>query len=402
MAGVFFDKDNIEGYLETNQYSPFGFHVGVPYFSHNGYRHKIWMLLERGEGSDNSPLVNIVTNEGNTALYVRLTDGKLDCKIQIYNNPSRYFQFTTVDPLPLDELIEIAAIFDYPGKYADNGNLKIYINGTSVAVTTAGYYPSTSNTIFDTCIKVDIGRGDATIDVAKNVFIKDLAILPEAVSGSPAPDNFQLSIGKWQGDFSSSDDLKLVCSRTNYDGDAPLTLINSGVSWIEGNGLPDDTGGAGGIIIPGNGNTTTIQGTVTEDGIPVSRRVFAITQSLLEVAGSEQTRHAVLDSTLSDPATGDYALDTSPYEGEVLVLAMDNYGQPWQPDTDYQVGDVIRPVQFQGYIYICTIAGTGDSTEPQWWFDTENNQAIGTAQFKAKPYTRPLAHGPLLPEIIPS
>lgn len=61
---------------------------------------------------------------------------------------------------------------------------------------------------------------------------------------------------------------------------------------------------------------------------------------------------------------------------------------------------MIRPANFQGYVYLCTVAGTGDSNEPTWWFD-DSVQAIGTAQFKAKPYTRPLTHGPVIPEIVP-
>ncbi|MGI9277976.1 MAG: hypothetical protein ACR2PT_24405, partial [Endozoicomonas sp.] len=128
--------------------------------------------------------------------------------------------------------------------------------------------------------------------------------------------------------------------------------------WSDSNSIPDPSGGnTGGIIIPGNGNTTRLQGIIKEDDQPVARRVFAITQALLEVAGSTDTKHAVLSSTLSDPANGGYSLDTSPYEGEVMVLAMDDYGQEWQASTAYTVGDVIRPPTFQGFVYLCTVAG---------------------------------------------
>jgi hypothetical protein len=140
---------------------------------------------------------------------------------------------------------------------------------------------------------------------------------------------------------------------------------------------------------------------VTEDDLTVARQVFAITQAQLAVEGSSDTNHAVLDSTLSDADNGTYSLDTSPYEGLVLVMAIDHYGEVWQGDTAYEVGDVIRPITFQGYVYHCTIAGTSGSTEPNWWFDVDNHQTIGTATFKARPFTRPLAHGPIFPEIVP-
>ena len=127
---------------------------------------------------------------------------------------------------------------------------------------------------------------------------------------------------------------------------------------------------------------------ITENDLPVSRLVYAVTKDKLEVSGGSSTQHAVLNSVQSEASDGSYTLDTSPYEGEVMVLATDNYGSVWQPDTAYEIGDVIRPAEFQGYVYHCTIAGTSDSIEPAWWFDTEQNQDVGTAQFKAKPYSR--------------
>ena len=359
------------------------------------------MLLERGPDSDNSPLVRLVTQHKNggdkTAVSVRLEAGKVTARLASYDD-ARYYDFATVDTVAVNELTEIAVIFNYAGTYGDNGNLKIYINGSEVAVTASGVY--TSTTFINQYVQVDVGGGESSIDVAKDIFISDLAINPYQVTGSSTPDNFNSYYGVWRADFTSDSDLKLVCTRDNGGGDAALTIINTGASWTDADGLPSDSG-SGGIIIPGNGNTTRIQGTVTEDNMPVSRRVFAITEALLEVAGTSETKHAVLDSTFSNETTGAYTLDTSPYEGEVLVLAMDNYGSVWQPDTAYQVGDIIRPASFQGYVYTCTVAGSSDSTEPQWWFDVDNDQSVGTAQFKAKPYTRPLAHGPLTPEIIP-
>ena len=399
MPGILFDKGNTSGRLLSGQYSPSSTPES-PVFNSTEYRYKIWMLLERGVDSDNSPLVRLITQHKNggekSAVAVWLEEGKLKARMSSYDD-SRYYNIETVNTLPVDELTEIAVIFTYAGSDGSNGNLKVYVNGASVAVNTSGFYSST--TIIKQFIQVDLGGGESAVDVAKDLFISDLAIIPYLVTGSPTPDNFNSYYGVWRADFTSDSDLKLVCTRDNGGGDAALTIINSGADWTDGDGLPGDSG-SGGIIIPGNGNTTRIQGTVTEDNQPVSRRVFAITEALLEVAGTSETKHAVLDSTFSNATTGAYTLDTSPYESEVLVLAMDNYGAIWQANTAYQVGDIIRPASFQGYVYICTVAGSSYSSEPQWWFDVDNDQSVGTAQFKAKPYTRPLAHGPLTPEII--
>ncbi|WP_422468598.1 hypothetical protein, partial [Endozoicomonas sp. ALC013] len=143
-------------------------------------------------------------------------------------------------------------------------------------------------------------------------------------------------------------------------------------------------------------------GNIKENDLPVSRRVFAVSQEALPIGGSNDTSQAVLGSAISDPDSGNYNIDTSPYEGAVLVVAEDDFGSEWQPDTNYQVNDVIRPLNFQGYVYYCTVAGVSNSTEPVWWIDTDNVQSVGTAKFKAKPFSRPLTHGPVNPTIIPN
>ena len=64
---------------------------------------------------------------------------------------------------------------------------------------------------------------------------------------------------------------------------------------------------------------------------------------------------------------------------------------------------ITATADFNGEVNTAEMQGkidTSDSAEPQWWFDPEQNQSIGTAQFKAKPYSRPLAHGLIIPEII--
>ena len=163
-----------------------------------------------------------------------------------------------------------------------------------------------------------------------------------------------------------------------------------------------DIGGEGGIEIPGNGNTTLVSGKITENDLSVSRRVFAITQKALPISQSDLSSQAVLGEAVSDPDSGDYTINTTPYEGAVLVVAEDEFGSEWTPDTSYRVNDVIRPSTFQGYVYYCTSGGTSSDTEPEWWFDTDGSKSVGTAQFQAKPFSRPLAHGPIIPSIIAS
>ena len=109
-----------------------------------------------------------------------------------------------------------------------------------------------------------------------------------------------------------------------------------------------DVGSSGGILIPDNGNATRIQGVVTEDDKPVSRRLYAFTEASLEVSGSSDRQHAVLSSASSDPNNGTYTLDTSPYEGSVIVVAVDDYGTAWQPQTDYSTGERDPTGKFSG------------------------------------------------------
>ncbi|WP_175404855.1 hypothetical protein, partial [Endozoicomonas atrinae] len=74
-------------------------------------------------------------------------------------------------------------------------------------------------------------------------------------------------------------------------------------------------GSGGGIVVPGNGNTTQVQGSITENDLPVARRVFAITEAELTIDGSQETTQAVLANAISSEIDGTYTLDTSPYEG---------------------------------------------------------------------------------------
>ncbi|AMO56116.1 hypothetical protein GZ77_04715 [Endozoicomonas montiporae] len=132
-----------------------------------------------------------------------------------------------------------------------------------------------------------------------------------------------------------------------------------------------------------------VSGTIYENDSPSEKDVLACTWETGELLARSRSNSA-----------GDYHLIWDNYDKEVLVVALDDWGAEWQPDTLYQTGDIIRPTYFTGYVYECTVSGTSNSAEPQWWIEAEEQQAVGTAQFKVKPFNRPLAHAPVTPELV--
>ncbi len=309
--------------------------------------------------------------------------------------------------LPTGVPVEIVITMNASRSYTPD-KLVMHINGTRDTVVNL---QSSKNYTFPwySYQEVSLGYASKTNTFAAGLLITDFH-LSNIYNASPQKNTSAISTYQtiWNSDFENvAEPLKIATRRNNID--SSLSWANSDdtkVIWTDGNTIPTTGGGgdagAGGIIIPGNGNTTQVQGVITENDLFVARRVMAITEAQLAVTDSELTKHAVLDSTVSSDVDGTYTLDTSPYEGTVFVIAADDYGTVWQPDTAYAVGDVIRPPTFQGYVYLCTLAGTTSSTEPVWWLDTDGSQSIGTAQFQAKPFSRPLAHGPILPTILPS
>ncbi|MCY1555977.1 hypothetical protein D9M68_926840 [compost metagenome] len=71
----------------------------------------------------------------------------------------------------------------------------------------------------------------------------------------------------------------------------------------------------------------------------------------------------------------------------------------WHALTHYTVGTVLRPTgTFAGVVYVCVTAGDSAAAEPTWW--PEGQGAVGTAVFEARPFRRPLAHGPVTPTVV--
>ena len=307
--------------------------------------------------------------------------------------------------LPTGVPVELVITMN-PDTNVEANRLLFFINGVQEPVT--DLFANSSTSPYYNYQRITIGGYDDGSIIAAGLLVSDF-IYSNYYTNNGTPDETSTSITKtvWLSDFEDTvKPLLIAVQKNNKNNELYWSITDeTKVIWTEGNEPPDGGGGGGdvgGIIIPGNDNTTQVQGVITENDLFVARRVMAITEAQLAVTDSELTKHAVLDSTVSSDVDGTYTLDTSPYEGAVMVMATDEYGTVWQSDTAYVVGEVIRPANFQGYVYQCTLAGTTGNTEPVWWYETDTSQTIGTAQFKAKPFSRPLVHGPIIPTIIPS
>lgn len=398
MAGIWLSKENIQGRLE----SPVVHGNDNEGFSSNKdfYFHAL-IQVDSSQADQTVPLLYTFSDNSTTGsayrIQIYIENGII--KVLGYTYSSLGVRGYCESTIPFDELFELVVTIN-PSRNTISERVFIMFNG--VAQNVLSIYNNKNMYFAAAYVRVLLGGDGTSIGNAKGLLVLKASLMNryDMTSIPPSTSNSQY-MTLWHWDFEDSNSpLKITTNRNGASSELVWTNTDdSTVIWVDTNSPPTSNNG-GGIIIPGNGNTTRIQGTVTEDDQPVARRVFAITQAQLEVDGSQETRHAVLNSVLSDSNSGSYSLDTSPYEGAVFVMAVDDYGEVWQVDTAYEVGDVVRPVNFQGYVYLCTVAGTGSSTEPAWWFD-DSVQSIGTAQFKAKPYTRPLAHGPVTPEIVP-
>ena len=402
MAGLWFSPDNLQGKLEAP----------ITGFSDSGgmYPSTSWYFYAQVylDSSVKETNIPILMSTGGTFRDIDRFNKNL--KIYIENGILSVYGVSgsTVSArgyskleVPFDVFFEMYITVN-PSNSDASKRVYMFVDGAEQEVIDPYSASSNAYNAIGDYSKFYVGGTSAVFNQAKGLFLRKVIfgnfdrynIFPP-ISVSSGVDVF------FEWNFENDDNLsrlKSVRSGNTYYFDFENTEPQN-IVWIDESTPPTDSDG-GGIVIPGNGNTTQVQGVITENNQPVACLVYAITKAKLEVAGVNDTQHAVLDSTYSQTSDGSYTLDTSPYEGEVMILAMDDYGSVWLPDTAYEIGDVIRPAEFQAYVYHCTIAGTSDSVEPQWWFDTESNQSIGTAQFKAKPYSRPLAHSPIIPEII--
>lgn len=151
--------------------------------------------------------------------------------------------------------------------------------------------------------------------------------------------------------------------------------------------------------------TATVDCAVTVEDAPVSRAVIALSATKVAVSTplGPRAQPVVVGYGFTDDS-GLLSLDLDGYEGEVYLLALDDWATVWAADHSYAVGDLLRPTVFSGVTYECTVAGVSGASAPDWWPYDENANAgeVGTATFKARLYRRPLAHGPIYPTVIAS
>ncbi len=100
----------------------------------------------------------------------------------------------------------------------------------------------------------------------------------------------------------------------------------------------------------------SISGVVTLEDQPFSTRVVAVSVGEVPV---------VLNTAMSGD-DGTYFMNVTPYAGEVMVYAVQDYGQAWVAGQTLSVGDVVHPTNPNGYVFRVTVTGDTGSEEPTW------------------------------------
>lgn len=149
-------------------------------------------------------------------------------------------------------------------------------------------------------------------------------------------------------------------------------------------------GSGGGVTEPTD--PARVPAIIHHDGSPAIREVVAVerrTDGTWRFAGS----------TLVEES-GDLNLQVT--GGEVYALGIDDYGIGFQANVVVEVGQVIRPAAFEGWLYQVVEPGTLPEEEPEWWPIQGENAAreVGTARLQAIRYYQPIGHGPVNYELI--
>lgn len=145
---------------------------------------------------------------------------------------------------------------------------------------------------------------------------------------------------------------------------------------------------------------TKVGGVITVQGAPARRtvRAFAYDAVTHTVNGSSINESITLGSAVSDESTGAYEIELNAgFEGDVFVVAFDDYGIEFAADLAVLIGDRIHPTIPNGYVYEVTVGGTLASSEPVWSTNTEATQVVGSASVKPVMFYRPVVHGPITP-----
>jgi hypothetical protein len=145
-----------------------------------------------------------------------------------------------------------------------------------------------------------------------------------------------------------------------------------------------------------------VSGIVNVEGAPAQRtvRAFGYSATSHTIEGEIVNLSKSLGHATSDPSTGEYTIDLSAgYEQEIFVVAFDDYGEPFYSEATLAAGERIHPTTPNGHVWETTGAGALPVDEPTWVVDTETSQLYGTASMIARPFYRPMVHGPVAPEV---
>ncbi|MGS4930872.1 hypothetical protein ACVDHJ_04455 [Aeromonas sp. 25-281] len=140
----------------------------------------------------------------------------------------------------------------------------------------------------------------------------------------------------------------------------------------------------------------TITGRVA--GVVTVRNIGRARDVLVLSAEPVDGQYQVLAEVTSG-GDGAFAAEWLTYQGKVLVVGLSQYGETWQAERIYQVGEAVSPTEWNGFMYVCDQPGTAGSEEPVWPLAEEAAVFVGSAVFRARQYLPIVAHGPLQPEI---
>lgn len=135
-----------------------------------------------------------------------------------------------------------------------------------------------------------------------------------------------------------------------------------------------------------------VAGVVTVRDIGRAREVLVLSAEPID------GQYRVLAEVTSG-ADGAFAAQWQTYQGKVLVVGISLFGGLFQPQRIYQVGEVISPTEWTGFVYVCEQPGTAGTQEPVWPQAEDAAVQVGSAVFRTRQYLPIVAHGPLQPAI---
>lgn len=117
------------------------------------------------------------------------------------------------------------------------------------------------------------------------------------------------------------------------------------------------------------------------------------------VVGIDAPTPKPLARVLPDPA-GHYDATWYEYTGRVIAVAVGDQGSAWTPDVELLAGDVIVPsAGYAGHVFVVTAPGSSGAIEPVWWTTPGQSGPVGTATAVCRTYPRPVATGPVSPDV---